>query len=292
MGTENYRRIPSWLRRPVGERVGRGAPLRAIRDGEIHTVCEEARCPNRGVCWGVERTATFLLLGPGCSRDCGFCSVRNRPTDVDAGEPTRVANAAAALGLGYVVLTSTTRDDLSDGGARHFAAVVAAVKKALPAAAVEVLVPDFLGSHAAVEEVAAAGINVFGHNVETVPRLYPRARAQADYRRSLDILQYAGSLGMVTKSALLVGLGETDAEIMKVLEDLAENDVAIVAIGQYLRPGPEQLPVIRYWTPAAFENWDTRARALGFRGVACGPFVRSSYQAGTLYKTLSSDRRS
>lgn len=292
METGERQRIPSWLRRPLNERVGRGEPLRAVREGEVHTVCEEARCPNRGVCWGEERTATFLLLGPGCSRNCGFCSVDNRLSAPDADEPARVATAAAGLGLDYVVLTSTTRDDLADGGAGHFAATITAIKEVLPTASVEVLVPDFTGSREAIVEVVAAGINVFGHNVETVPRLYPRARAQADYRRSLRVLDYAGTLGVITKSALLVGLGETEDELWDTLGDFRQHGVAIVAIGQYLQPGPEQIAVARYWEPDDYTRWEIRAREMGFDGVACGPFVRSSYRARDLYRAALARRRS
>ena len=283
-------RLPSWLRRPVSERVARGPARQAV--GGLYTVCEEARCPNRGRCLGEEKTATFLLLGPGCTRDCGFCAVRQGASPPDAGEPARVARAAAALGLNYVVLTSTTRDDLADGGAAHFAAAAAAVKAELPAAAVEVLTPDFSGSRSSVEVVARSPVAVFGHNVETVPRLYGRVRPGADYGRSLRVLSWAADAGVVTKSALMVGLGETAEEVDAVFADLRDAGVAILAVGQYLRPGRRQLAVAEYWEPAAFERMAARARAKGFAGVAAAPFVRSSYGAAALYAEAARRRNS
>ena len=275
--------IPTWLRRPVADRVGRGNARRAVAAAAVPTVCEEARCPNRGVCFGEDRTATFLILGPGCSRRCAFCSVRKGPSPVDPDEPRRIAAAAAALGSQYVVVTSTTRDDLPDGGAAQFVATVETFRASAGAPRVEVLTPDFGGSRDAVRRVVEAGVAVFGHNVETVPRLYGYARAGAGYATSLDILASAASQGAITKSALLLGLGEEEREIKDTLREVRAAGVRIITIGQYLRPGPEQLPVTRYYEPAAFDVWAATARAIGFDAVAAGPFVRSSYRAGRLY---------
>lgn len=252
----------------------------------LHTVCQEARCPNRGRCMGEGKTATFLLMGPGCSRDCRFCSVSHGPKPLEPGEPDRVARAAAVLGLKYVVLTSTTRDDLADGGASHLVATVDAVRTTCPDADVEVLAPDFGGSLRSVDDVAAAGIAVFGHNVETVPRLYRRARPGADYGRSLVVLARAAAAGVITKSALLVGLGEDENEVGVVLRDLRSAGVSVVAVGQYLRPSVRQLPVARFWEPQAFEALEASARELGFAAATCAPYVRSSYQAGEIYRRV------
>lgn len=250
----------------------------------LNTICEEARCPNRGRCLGEDRTATFLVMGPGCSRDCRFCSVPTGPSALDAAEPARVARAAAQLGLSYVVLTSPTRDDLGDGGASHLVATVAAVRQELPGAQVEILAPDFGGSEEAVRKVAGAGLAVFGHNVETVPRLYPRVRPGADYRRSLDVLACAARAGTITKSALMVGVGETEKEVTAVFADLRAAGVALVVVGQYLRPSLRQLPVARFWEPEAFAAWEAEAEAVGFAGAACAPYVRSSYRAAEIYR--------
>lgn len=275
-------RFPAWLRRPVSDRVGRGETRRALAG--LNTICEEARCPNRGRCMGEDRTATFLVMGPGCSRDCRFCSVPTGPSPLDAAEPDRVAQAAAELGLSYVVLTSPTRDDLADGGASHLVATAAAVRRELPAARVEVLAPDFGGSAEAVQAVVDAGVAVFGHNVETVPRLYASVRPGADYRRSLDVLAYASRTGTVTKSALMVGLGERPEEVTAVFEDLRAAGVAIVVVGQYLRPSLRQLPVARFWEPEAFAAWEAEAGDLGFAAAACAPYVRSSYRAAEIHR--------
>jgi lipoic acid synthetase len=290
MRTYDTGRIPAWLRRPVGDRVSRGPARRAIAG--LNTVCQEARCPNRGRCLGEARTATFLLMGPGCSRDCKFCAVPHGPSPLDPEEPAKVAAAARALDLGYVVLTSTTRDDLADGGARHFATTVAAVKNEVPDAGVEVLTPDFAGSSEDVDAVAFSGVAVFGHNVETVPRLYEAARPGADYARSLEVLAYAARSGVVTKSALMVGLGERVDELHGVFRDLRSVGVSILAVGQYLRPGEQQLSVARFWEPEAFEDLEAAARDMGFAAVASAPYVRSSYRAGDIYREVVAARAS
>lgn len=288
MRTYDTERIPAWLRRPVADRVGRGAARRAVAG--LNTVCQEARCPNRGRCLGEAGTATFLLMGPGCSRDCKFCAVPHGPAPLDPQEPSKVAAAARALNLKYVVLTSTTRDDLADGGSRHFVETVAAVKKEVPGAGVEVLVPDFAGCGEAVGAVATSGVAVFGHNVETVPRLYGAARPGADYARSLEVLARAARAGVITKSAMMVGLGEGADEMRGVFRDLRSAGVAILAVGQYLRPGERQLPVARFWEPEAFEELESAARDMGFAAVASAPYVRSSYSAGDFYREAAAAR--
>ncbi|HUV86245.1 MAG TPA: lipoyl synthase [bacterium] len=288
MHTHESERIPAWLRRPVTERVGRGPARRAVAN--LNTVCEEARCPNRGRCMGEDRTAAFLLMGPGCSRDCRFCSVSPGPKPLDAREPEKVARAAAALELEYVVVTSTTRDDLADGGAEHIRAAVEAIRAALPSADVEVLAPDFAGARRPVDLVSSAPIAVFGHNVETVPRLYPGVRPGAEYKRSLEVLAWAAESGVLTKSALLVGLGEEEDEVYAVLRDLRSAGVSIVAIGQYFRPTRNQLAVTRFWDPRGFKELEAAARAMGFSAAACAPYVRSSYRAGNIYRRVKNGR--
>jgi len=248
----------------------------------LHTVCEEARCPNRGDCLGERETATFLILGPGCTRDCSFCAVGDDPSPPDPSEPSRVAAAARDLGLSYVVITSPSRDDLADGGARHFAETAKAVRRVLPKAGIEVLVPDFGGSGEAVDTVLETGVDVFAHNIETVRRLYPKIRPGADYDRSLKLLTYAVEKGSLCKSALVLGMGEADEEFFSTLDDLAAAGVLIVAMGQYMRPTAAHAAVARYLTPEDFARFEGAARAKGFAAVAAGPYVRSSYRAAEL----------
>ena len=279
-------RLPEWARK-TGP-LARGArPLRLLlRAGELNTVCEEARCPNLGECFS-HGTATFMLLGDRCTRRCGYCSVSTaRPLPADPGEPVRVAEAAARMGLRYVVLTSVNRDDLPDGGAAHFAETVRAIRQALPAAAVEVLTPDFKGDRKALASVLDAGPEVFNHNIETVPRLFPRLRPQGRYRLSLDLLAAARELrpSQVTKSGLMLGLGETDDEIEPVLRDLRAVGVDTLTIGQYLRPSRDHEPVQRYVTPAAFAELERVGLSLGFPTVHSGVFVRSSFNAEEVYR--------
>ena len=252
-----------------------------IHGASLNTICEEARCPNIGECWG-HRTATFMLLGDTCTRNCGFCAVTHgRPLAVDPGEPLRVASAVARLGLGHVVVTSVNRDDLPDGGAAHFAGTARAIKRLQPACRVEVLVPDFQGNLASVAEVVASPIDVFNHNLETVPRLYRRVRAGARYARSLAVLDAArrGRDGLLTKTGLMLGLGETQEELASVFRDLRRIGCDILTLGQYLRPSGEHLPVERYVPPEEFTALGAEALALGFRHVEAGPLVRSSYHA-------------
>ncbi len=281
MSTAVARRHPPWLkvRAPGGQ--GFAETMATVREMSLHTVCQEARCPNIGECWG-HKTATFMLLGDTCTRNCGFCAVTHgRPLAVDPGEPLRVASAVARLGLGHVVVTSVNRDDLPDGGAAHFAGTARAIKRLQPACRVEVLVPDFQGNLASVAEVVASPIDVFNHNLETVPRLYRRVRAGARYARSLAVLDAArrGRDGLLTKTGLMLGLGETQEELASVFRDLRSIGCDILTLGQYLRPSGEHLPVERYLPPEEFVALGAEALALGFRHVEAGPLVRSSYHA-------------
>lgn len=275
------RRLPSWLKRDLPRGNENFFTDRLIEDLGLATICESGKCPNRMECWS-RRTATFMILGNTCTRPCGFCSVpRGTPEPVAADEPHRLAEAAARLGLAHVVITSVTRDDLPDGGAAHFRACVAAVRERLPHAAVEILTPDFLGSKEAVAQVIAAAPEVFNHNVETVPRLYKKVRGRADYRRSLELLRDVkrGLPGVVTKSGLMLGLGETRDELFDVLADLRAVGCDALTLGQYLNPSFKHVDVVRYLPPEEFDELGARARALGFKKVASGPFVRSSYHA-------------
>jgi lipoic acid synthetase len=283
-------RRPEWMKVRAPSADGRYFDVKKLIHGaSLNTVCEEARCPNLGECFS-RGTATFMLLGDRCTRRCSYCSVgTGRPLPPDPGEPERVAAAAVRLGLRYVVLTSVNRDDLADGGAEHFAATVAAVRRALPQAGIEVLTPDFQGERDALATLLAAEPTVFNHNIETVPRLFRRVRPQGAYRRSLDVLAAARELrpDLPTKSGLMVGLGEEDAEIRTVLRDLLAQGVSIVTIGQYLRPSRQHEPVDRYLPPEAFAALAAEARALGFGTVYAGVFVRSSYNALEVFRSGS-----
>jgi len=275
------RRHPEWIkvRAPGGEAFHE--TKRLVRDLRLHTVCEEAHCPNIGECWG-HRTATFMLLGDVCTRNCAFCAVAHgRPVTLDPEEPLRVAEGVARLRLRHVVITSVDRDDLGDGGAHHFASTARAIKRLTPECAVEVLVPDFQGKESSVDVVVDAPIDIFNHNTETVPRLYKRARAGGDYDRSLRVLLRARTRrpDLITKSGVMLGLGEERGELLAVLADLRSVDCSILTLGQYLRPSSKHLPVERYVTPEEFVELRRNALALGFRHVESGPLVRSSYHA-------------
>ena len=281
MSTAVARRHPPWLKVLAPGGPGFAETMATVRELGLHTVCQEARCPNIGECWG-HRTATFMLLGDTCTRNCGFCAVTHgRPLAVDPAEPLRVASAVARLGLRHVVVTSVNRDDLADGGAAHFAATAGAIKRLLPGCRVEVLVPDFQGNLASVAEVVASPIDVFNHNLETVPRLYRRVRAGARYARSLAVLEAAhgGRDRLLTKTGLMLGLGETQEELASVFRDLRSIGCDILTLGQYLQPSGEHLPVERYLPPEEFVALGAEALALGFRHVEAGPLVRSSYHA-------------
>lgn len=257
-----------------------------VRGGRLATVCEEARCPNRHECWALG-TATFMILGGACTRRCGFCAIATaRPAAPDPGEPSRLAEAAAALALSHVVITSVARDDLPDQGAGHFARCVAEVRRALPGAGVEVLTPDFRGDEACLRTVLDARPDVFNHNLETVERLSPAVRPQARYARSLAVLRRAGELApdVLVKSGLMVGLGERDEEVEEALRALRAAGVRLLTLGQYLRPTPAHLPVDRYVPPERFAAWERTALALGFLHAASSPFARSSHHAGEAFR--------
>jgi lipoic acid synthetase len=281
-------RKPAWLKRrlPTGETFNQVREL--IEAGRLHTVCQEAKCPNIWECYS-HRTATFLIMGERCTRNCRFCSVAaGPPGPLDPQEPARVAEAVERMGLKYVVVTSVTRDDLPDGGAGHFAATLHEIRRRVPGTEIEVLIPDFQGDPAALETVLRARPDVLNHNIETVPRLYPRVRPQADYRRSLELLRRAGEIAprIPTKSGLMLGLGERPEEIRQTLQDLRAVGGRILTLGQYLQPSPEHLPVEAYVPPDDFENWRTVALEMGFSEVASAPFVRSSYHAKEAFHAL------
>jgi lipoyl synthase len=276
-------RKPPWLRvrLPSGETYRRLKEL--MRSKSLHTVCEEAMCPNMAECWGCG-TATFLILGDTCTRGCTFCAVRGGTVQrgvVDWTEALEVAEAVSAMNLKHAVVTSVTRDDLPDGGAALFAETIKRIRDRLPECSVEVLIPDFMGKREAIEIVVEARPEIFGHNVETVPRLYSRVRPQASYKRSLDVLRTAKVLSshLLTKSGLMVGLGERIDEIRQVMRDLREVGCDILTIGQYLRPTQSHLPVVRYYTPEEFSELREAGYEYGFRWVESGPLVRSSYHA-------------
>ena len=274
-------RLPRWLKRNVPLGNANHFTARLIDELRLETVCESAKCPNRMECWS-QKTATFMIMGNVCTRPCGFCSVPKGKTEaLELDEPDRVAEAALRLGLKHVVITSVTRDDLPDGGAEHFYRCVLAVRQRT-GAAVEVLTPDFLGKPGAVERVVAAAPQVFNHNTETVPRLYHQVRGRKSvYRWTLALLRRVKEINSAikTKSGLMLGLGETREELFDTLADLLDAGIDYLTLGQYLPPTPEHLPVVRYVPPAEFDELGDHARALGFKKVASGPFVRSSYHA-------------
>ncbi len=279
-------RKPDWMKRRLPSGPMFGEMRRLLDSNCLHTVCQEARCPNQWECFS-RRTATFLILGSRCTRACRFCAVAHGPVGPpDTEEPNRVAQVAREMGLAYVVVTSVTRDDLPDGGASVFVETIHTLRESLPLAGIEVLVPDFNGSASAVSAVVEAGPDVLNHNLETVPRLYPTVRPGADYRRSLTLLATAAATDdpPMTKSGLMLGLGEREEEIKATLADLVDAGCRILTLGQYLQPSPDHLPVMRYVTPEAFDRWGDIARSMGFTDVASGPLVRSSYQAGELFQ--------
>jgi lipoyl synthase len=275
-------RRPDWLKVPLSHGPHFKGLKRLMREQQLNTICEEAACPNIGECWGEFRTASFLLLGDTCTRNCGFCDVKTgRPGEVDWGEPMRLAEAVTRLNLRHVVITSVTRDDLDDGGAAIFAATIRHLKRRDAALGVEVLIPDLLGNWDALATVMAAGPDILNHNIETVPRLYSRVRPKAIYTRSLEMLERAKALSprTPTKSGLMLGLGETRDELLTVFADLRANGVDVLTVGQYLRPSLRHLPVERHVTPEEFADLKLVAREMGFRHVESGPMVRSSYHA-------------
>jgi lipoyl synthase len=272
-------RLPPWfkVRMQAGPRLHR---LRAlVHELKLHTVCEEARCPNLWDCWN-RGTATFMILGDTCTRSCGFCAVKTgRPTELDEQEPERVAHAIAKLGLRHAVITSVNRDELSDGGAGIFAETIRKTREALPACTIEVLTPDFKGNHTAQDRVFFARPDIFNHNTETVPRLYRHVRPQGRYDWSLELLARAKEAGLTTKTGLMLGLGETLEEIRAVMRDLVAIRCDLLTLGQYLQPTKEHLPIVRFYHPEEFAQLKMEGEAMGIRHVESGPLVRSSYHA-------------
>ncbi len=289
-------RKPPWLKVPLPRGPAFALVSRTLADLGLHTVCREARCPNRGECF-TAGTATFLILGDTCTRNCRYCGVRHgRPAQPDPAEPERVAEAAQRLRLRYIVITSVTRDDLPDGGASAFAACIGTLRREIPRCRIEVLVPDFRGSRDALEQVIEAGPAVINHNIEVVPRLFPELRPQGNYRASLQLLRrVGGKTGAegkrpVAKSGLMVGLGETREEVSRVLEDLLETGCRHLTVGQYQQPTREHRPVARWWTPEEFAGIEEEALGMGFRHVAAGPLVRSSYRAAEAFPEAAEDK--
>ena len=287
-GQRSRLRKPPWLKRRIPAGATYREVHRILQRCTLHTVCQEAHCPNQGECFS-QGTATFLILGDRCTRNCRFCAVAHGPVgppDID--EPRRVAEAVQSMGLRFVVVTSVTRDDLPDGGSGHFARTIREIRRRVPKARIEVLVPDFQGSDSALRTVVEARPDVINHNLETVPRLYPKVRPGAGYHRSVRLLKQVRGFSphIPTKSGLMVGLGESPEELRQALFELLEAECRMLTLGQYLQPSRDHLPVERFLPPEAFEQWREVALEMGFREVASGPFVRSSYRAGELYETL------
>ena len=275
-------RLPAWLRLPLPTRDTFGQTRTLLQNLRLHTVCESAKCPNHWECWS-KGTATFMIAGDRCTRACGFCAVSTaKPFALEADEPARVAEAARRMGLKHVVITAVARDDLADGGAEHFRQTIEAVRAASPGIVIEVLVPDFLDRDGAIDTVLSARPGIFNHNLETVRRLTPTVRSRATYERSLSVLAKAKAKGgdaVLTKSGLMLGLGETETELFEAMEDLRRSRCDILTLGQYLQPTLEHLPVVAFVPPEKFQEYGERARGFGFLHVASGPMVRSSYHA-------------
>lgn len=277
---EGVRRLPRWLRREVPRGNANHFTSHLLAELQLETVCENAKCPNRMECYS-QKTATFMILGNVCTRPCGFCAVaRGRPDPLAADEPQRVAEAVIRLGLKHVVITSVTRDDLPDGGAEHYFETVAAIRARNPSVTIELLIPDFVSNPAALSRVLESRPDVLNHNTETVPRLYRIVRGpKSEYAWTLELLRRSKQPGVMTKSGLMLGLGESTEEVLDVLADLVDAGCDSLTLGQYLQPSAQHLPVQRYLPPAEFEEWERLAKAVGFQKVASGPFVRSSYHA-------------
>ncbi len=283
--TEKQRmRKPSWLKVRIEDPKKLRNVSKLLSSANLNTVCEAANCPNRLECYG-RKTATFMILGRTCTRNCTFCNVTGGAPDLlDPDEPMRVASAVRELGLRHAVITSVTRDDLEDGGSGQFASVIRSIRRKSPGVTVEVLIPDFQGSEAALHIVMDQKPDILNHNVETVPRLYDRVRPEAKYSQSLELIQRASEAGLVTKSGFMLGLGEKDEEVEALLKDLRAHGCDLVTIGQYLPPSKDHIPVEAYVTPEKFDHWGRVAKELGFKDVASGPLVRSSYMADEMMK--------
>jgi len=279
---------PPWLKKRVSTGRGYHRVVRLLRECGLHTVCEEALCPNLGECFS-SGTATFMILGDHCTRNCRFCAVnKGVPKPPDKNEPQKVADAVKALGLRHTVITSVTRDDLQDGGSGHFADTIRAIKHRTSETKVEVLIPDFQGSAEDLKTVVSAAPHVLNHNLETVPRLYPQVRPQADYHQSLRLIRRAVGInpGPAAKSGLMLGLGETREEVQQVLYNLLAVGCKLLTLGQYLSPSKDHYPVVEYVPPDTFNKWGKTALEMGFQGVASGPFVRSSFHAGEMFEKI------
>lgn len=282
---EGARQFPPWLRKRLPPDEELDTVRNMLKDLDLSTVCQEARCPNRCECFS-KGTATFMILGRVCTRNCHFCAVSGgEPGEPDPDEPHRVGRGTAQLGLKHVVITSVTRDDLPDGGSSQFARTIRAVREESDAS-VEVLTPDFQGRTDDIDRVAQTQPDVFNHNVETVPRLYTEVRPEADYRRSLYVLEHVANEGLVTKSGIMLGLGEEEEEVLKVMKDLRDAGCRGLTLGQYLRPGEGYHEVVEFVSPDQFDFYKQKGLEMGFAGVASGPFVRSSYNAGKLAEEL------
>lgn len=290
----NQMRMPEWIRVKVNTGSKRQETTSDLRDLGLTTVCEEAKCPNLAECWH-ERSSTFMLMGEDCTRACRFCAIGyKKPKPLEADEPQRVAEAAARMKLEYVVITSVARDDLPDEGAEHFAQTIKAVREQLPEAGIEVLTPDFNGRSELIKTCVEALPTVFNHNLETCERLTPPVRGRARYQRSLNVLKEAKELSkgdVLTKSGIMVGLGETDEEVIQCIDDLKAHDVDILTIGQYLPPSRKHWKLKRYVSPEKFKEWEDYAYSIGFGSVASGPMVRSSYKAGDLVDTKLKEQK-
>ncbi|MDP6565926.1 MAG: lipoyl synthase [Alphaproteobacteria bacterium] len=287
------RRKPAWIRVKAPTSPGYFETRKLMRDNDLHTVCEEAACPNIGECWA-KRHATMMIMGDTCTRACAFCNVRTgKPAPLDPNEPENVAKAVSKLGLNHVVVTSVDRDDLVDGGAEHFAQVIGRLRELAPGTTIEVLTPDFLGKPGAMEVVVAAKPDVFNHNLETVPGLYPQVRPGARYFASLQLLARVKELdpAMFTKSGIMVGLGEDRQQVHQVMDDLRTAGVDFLTIGQYLQPTPKHHPVVDFVTPDEFKAYETMARGKGFGMVAASPLTRSSYHADRDFAELRRRRQ-
>ncbi len=284
---EGTTRKPQWLRVKLTDNENTRDIRRLVRSQSLHTVCEEARCPNLHECWGEHRTATFMILGDTCTRRCRFCAVKTGlPRGVDEGEPRRVAESVRVMGLGHAVITMVNRDDLPDGGASVLAATVRAIRELAPDCSVEVLSSDLMGSVEAIRTVVESGPDITSHNIETIRRLTPRVRSRSTYDRSLAFLRIARELdpAATTKSSIMLGLGETREEVLEAMDDLLAAGASMMNLGQYLQPTKTHVPVARYWTPAEFEELKRAAVDKGFAHVEAGPLVRSSYHAGAQYE--------
>lgn len=281
-------RKPEWLKIPIRRGNNLAYVEDLLKDSTLNTVCKEANCPNRMECYS-NKTATFMILGSVCTRGCRFCNVTGgEPERLDPKEPAKLAEAVKALGLKFAVVTSVTRDDLEDGGASVFASVITEVHSLDPPVGIEVLIPDFLGDRKALETVLNAGPEILNHNVETVPSLYSKVRPEAEYRRSLEVLARVKEIdpSIYTKSGLMLGLGETEEEVMQVLRDLRSSNCDFLTMGQYLRPSKEHLPVKKYVSPDTFKKYEEAALSMGFKAAACAPFVRSSYNAAVMLEAV------